>query len=243
MRRVLPKLNECLQALVKEKIIEKIEKAMDWINAFIITHKLNGSLRIYLDTKNLNNIKREYCLISTLDEITVKLAGAKVFSTLDETSGFYQIVLDKESADLRIFETPYRYKFFKLQYGIKLTPEVFQERFRQIFQDCKGCEIYIYIYNIISGKNKTEHDKRLKKILKTAKKNKVKFNLSKCQLGKSTIKYMEHIISADGIALDESKVLAIKELQTPKSKENVQRALGMLTYVNLYQISRMKRQH
>lgn len=38
---------------------------------------------------------------------------------------------------------------------------------------------------------------------------------------------MGHIISANGIALNESKILAIKELRTPKSKEDVQHALGM----------------
>lgn len=67
------------------------------MNALVITRKPNGSLRICLDPKNLNNnIKREYCLIPTLDEITAKLTGAKVFSTLDATSGFYQIVLDEK---------------------------------------------------------------------------------------------------------------------------------------------------
>ncbi|XP_077262576.1 uncharacterized protein LOC143897647 [Temnothorax americanus] len=43
---------------------------------------------------------------------------------------------------------------------------------------------------------------------------------------------MGHIISAEGVALDESKVTAIKELQTPKCKEDVQRVLGMLTYLS-----------
>lgn len=44
---------------------------------------------------------------------------------------------------------------------------------------------------------------------------------------------MGHIISADGVALDESQIVAIKELQ-PKSREDVQRALGMLTYVSTF---------
>ncbi|XP_024874073.1 uncharacterized protein LOC112456031, partial [Temnothorax curvispinosus] len=93
----------------------------------------------------------------------------------------------------------------------------------------EGCEQYIDDV-IVWGKNKAEHDERLRKVLETAKRNKVKFNLSKCQFGKSNVKYMGHIISAEGVALDESKVTAIKELQTPKCKEDVQRVLGMLTY-------------
>lgn len=104
---LMPKLKECLSELVKEKIIEKIEEPTDWVNALVIMQKPNGSLRICLDPKDLNNnIKREHCLIPTLEEITTKLTGAKIFSTLDATSGFYQITLDKESANLCTFGTP-----------------------------------------------------------------------------------------------------------------------------------------
>lgn len=232
---LLDKLKKCIEELVKDKIIEKVEKATDWVNALVITRKPNGSLRICLDPKDLNNnIKREQCLIPTLDEITAKLSEAKVFSTLDATSGFYQIVLDKESTDLCTFGTPFgRYKFLRLPYGIKSAPEVFQNRFKQIFENCEGCDIYIDDI-IVYGKNKIEHDERLRKVLKTAKKNNVKFNLKKCQFGKNSIKYMGHIISAEGITLDESKIIAIKELQTPKCKEDVQRVLGMLTYVSKF---------
>ncbi|XP_024891750.1 uncharacterized protein K02A2.6-like [Temnothorax curvispinosus] len=198
---LLPKLKECLDELVKLKIIEKVEEATDWVNPLVITRKPNGSLRICLDPKDLNNnIKREQ-LIKTLDEITAKLNGAKVFSTS-----------------------------LRMPYGLISAPEVFQEKFRQTFENCESCEQYIDDV-IVWGKNKAEHDERLRKVLETAKRNKVKFNLSKCQFGKSNVKYMGHIISAEGVALDESKVTAIKELQTPKCKEDVQHVLEMLTYV------------
>lgn len=45
---------------------------------------------------------------------------------------------------------------------------------------------------------------------------------------------MGHIISAKGVTVDENTIKAIKEMQTPKCKEDVQRALGMLTYVSKF---------
>lgn len=45
---------------------------------------------------------------------------------------------------------------------------------------------------------------------------------------------MGHIISAKGVTVDENTKKAIKEMQTPKCKEDVQRALGMLTYVSKF---------
>jgi len=58
-----------------------------------------------LSRKNLNNeIKRKYYQILNV-EIISKLAGIKYYSTLDATSGLYQIKLNEESSKLCTFET------------------------------------------------------------------------------------------------------------------------------------------
>ena len=232
---LLPKLKHSLVELEKQNIIKKVEEATDWVNALVITKKPNGSLRICLDPKDLNeNIQREQCLIPTIDEITSKMTGATIFSTLDATCGFYQVVLDEASSDLCVFGTPFgRYKFLRLPYGIKSAPEVFQQRFREVFRNCEGTEIYIDDL-IVWGKDQQEHDLRLKQVMETAKINNVKFNKEKCHFGKSSIKYMGHIISKEGVSPDESKIEAIKNLTIPTCKEDVQRVLGMLTYVSKF---------
>lgn len=120
-------LKENLDELEKSKIIEKVNGPSDWVNAMVLVRKPNGKLRICLDPKDLNKvIKREYCQIPTIEEITSQLAGASIFSTLDATQGFYQIPLDDSSANLCTFGTPFgRYRFLRLPYGVKSAPEVF----------------------------------------------------------------------------------------------------------------------
>lgn len=137
-------LKECLDELVKANIIKKVVGVSDWVNALVLVRKADGKLRICLDPKDLNNaIKREYCQIPTINEITSKMKGAKFFSTLDATNGFYHIALDENSTKLCTFGTPYgRYKFLRLPFGIKVAPEVFHERFKTIF-NVEGCEVYI----------------------------------------------------------------------------------------------------
>lgn len=232
---LLEPLKQSLEELKREKIIEKVEGPSDWVNALVLVRKPNGKLRICLDPKDLNNvIKREYCRIPTFEEVSSKLAGATIFSTLDATSGFYQIPLDDESSKLCTFGTPYgRYKFLRLPYGIKCAPEIFQERFKSIFDKIEGSDIYIDDL-IIWGRNKQEHDLRLKKVLDTARENNVKFNLNKCKFGQKEIKYMGHIINNKGISPDNSKIKAISEMPCPKNKQDIQRLLGMLTYVSRF---------
>ncbi|XP_024890884.1 uncharacterized protein K02A2.6-like [Temnothorax curvispinosus] len=228
------KLKESLDALEKQGIIEKVDYSTDWVNSLVIVRKPNGKLRICLDPQDLNKaIKREHCQIPTLEQITAELNGAKYFSTLDATNGFYQVQLDKESSDLCTFATPFgRYKFLRMPYGICSAPEVFQEKFKSIF-DTEGSKVYIDDV-IVWGKTKEEHDRRLVKVLQLAKENNVKFNLSKCKFGRTKIEYMGHIITDKGMYPNENKIRAIMEFQQPENKNDVQRLLGMLTYVSKF---------
>ena len=121
------KFKACLEKMDKEGIISKVDYPTEWVNPIVLVHKPDRTLRICLDTRNLNqNICREHYQLPTFEELTSKLAGAKVFSTLDAMSGFWQIPLDKESSDLCTFSTPFgRYKFLRLPFGITWAPEVF----------------------------------------------------------------------------------------------------------------------
>lgn len=133
-----------LEELINGKIIEKVEGLSEWVKALVLVKKPNGSLRICLDPKDINKvIKREYCPIPTLEQITSDMAGATIFSTLDATQGSYEIKLDKQSSDLCTFGTPFgRFKFLRLPCGLKPAPEVFQEKFQSIFKST-GAKVYI----------------------------------------------------------------------------------------------------
>jgi hypothetical protein len=134
-----------LGKLEKLKIIERVHGPSEWVHPLVIVKKDDDSLRICLDPLYLNKvIKREHCKLLTYEEITAKLGGAQIFSKLDASQAFYQIPLDESSSDLCTVGTPFeRYKFLRLPYGVKCAPEVFNERFRQIFDGIENIAIYI----------------------------------------------------------------------------------------------------
>ena len=72
-------------------------------------------------------IERERHVTPTMEEIIVKLNGAKVFSKLDLNQGYHQIEIQKESRPITTFSTHkglYRYK--RLNFGMASAAEVFQ---------------------------------------------------------------------------------------------------------------------
>ena len=136
-----PKLKKELKRMVELEIIEQVEKLTDWVNALVMVSKPNGDLRICLDPRHLNKaIKRQHYRLPTVEEIISEMAGACYFSKLDASSGFWQVKVHDESADLLTFGTRFgRYLFKRLSFGIDSASEVFQVEVASIIANLTGC--------------------------------------------------------------------------------------------------------
>ncbi|GBO23467.1 Transposon Ty3-I Gag-Pol polyprotein [Araneus ventricosus] len=228
-------LEKTLNELVQLGIVSPVNKPTEWVNSLVIVEKPNGKLRICLDPRNLNKaIKREHYVIPSVDEIISRLEGKQCFSVLDLKEGFWQVPLDKDSAELCTFNSPFgRYEFNRLPFGICSAPEVFQKKNQKLYGDIKGVEIY-FDDLIIAGKNKEEHDKILVEVLERAKENNIKFNPNKFQFRIEEVKYMGLLVSKDGIKADPSHVRAIKEIEKSTSKNDIKRLLGMVNFLSKF---------
>ena len=112
------------------------------------------------------------------------MSGAKYFSKLDASSGYWQIKVDRESSNLLTFGTTIgRFCFKRLPYGIHSASEVFQKTVSSIISDIQGSansqdDIVIW------GKTLEEHDNRLRKVLLKVRESGLKLNKNKCQFRK-----------------------------------------------------------
>ena len=161
--------------------------------------KPNGNVRICIDLTKLNDsIKRENFQMPTTDELLAQLEGATVFRKLDCNKGFHQIPLDEKSQELTTFTTPFgRFCYKRLHFGIWPGPEVFHREMTYIVADIPGviCDIDGIL---ISGKDKEEHNQRLRKVLERLTEAGATLN-EKCVFSASSVKFLGHINSAEGI--------------------------------------------
>ena len=97
------------------------------MSSLVVVEKPNGKVRLCLDPRDLNKaIQREHYPMQTVEEVVTELSGAKVFSVLDATSGFWHIKLDEKSSELLTFNTPFgRYQYLRMPFGINSAPEIF----------------------------------------------------------------------------------------------------------------------
>ena len=86
-------------------------------------------LRICIDYLKLNDItKTDPYPIPLIHETLDKLGGAKYFSSLDLTSGYWQIEMDPEAQQKTAFTVPGkgRYKINRIPFLLKNVPATFQ---------------------------------------------------------------------------------------------------------------------
>lgn len=87
---------------------------------------------------------------------------------------------------------------------------------------------------LVYGKDQKEHDTRMEQVLRRLKEADMRLNWDKCQIRKSRVKYLGHLLLAEGVAPDADKMRAIQEMRCPDSVADIQRFLGMATYLGKF---------
>ncbi|XP_020556682.2 uncharacterized protein K02A2.6 [Oryzias latipes] len=226
------KLKDELARMEKLEVIKKIDEPTEWVSSLVVIQKKTGALRTCLDPRDLNKaIRREHFKLPTREEIMARFAGAKWFSKLDASSGFWQLRLDEESSKLCTFNTPEgRYRFLRLPYGIRSAPEVYHKTIHMIYEHIPGVETMMDDI-IVWGTTREEHDKRLRQVLDKTREVNLKLNKDKCEFGVKTLTFVGDVVSEQGVKPDPKKTSAINSMERPTNKDEVRRFLGMVTYL------------
>ncbi|KAJ9527894.1 hypothetical protein QJQ45_005531 [Haematococcus lacustris] len=203
----------------------------------LFVQKKSGELRMCIDYRQLNKITiRDQYPLPRIDDLFDQLAGKTVFSSLDLQAGYHQIRIPAEDVPKTAFRTPMgHYQFKVLCFGLTNAPATFQrvmnEAFAEVINDCA----LVYLDDIlVMSKDSEEHLVHLRRVFDLLRKNKFYAKLSKCEFMQRTLKFLGHIISAQGISVDPCKVTAISEWPVPTSLKTLQSFLGAANYVRKF---------
>ncbi|KAF8087919.1 hypothetical protein N665_0561s0002 [Sinapis alba] len=80
------------------------------------------------------------------------------------------------------------------------------------------------------NRTKEDHERHLRAVLARLREQKLFVKLSKCSFWQKIIGFLGHIVSADGVSVDQEKIKCIREWPQPKSVTEIRSLLGLAGY-------------
>ena len=204
----------------------------DWCSSLTYAMKTDGSLRVCLDPQKLNRaLKRCAHKIPTIEEITPAFARARFFTKLDAKAGYWSVKLAPESQILTTFRSPLgKFCFQRLPFGLSVSQDLFQKHMDQIIARCEGV-VGISDDLVVFGETEEQHDRRLLHFFRIAREEGLMLNSKKCVIKTNQITFFGRLYTDRGVFPDPKKVDDVVQMPVPNNKQDLQRFLGMATYL------------
>uniref|UniRef100_A0A3B3QDK9 Gypsy retrotransposon integrase-like protein 1 n=1 Tax=Paramormyrops kingsleyae TaxID=1676925 RepID=A0A3B3QDK9_9TELE len=220
-----------LKDLLEAGIIS--ESRSPYASPIVVVRKKNGNIRMCVDYRTLNRrtIPDQYT-VPRIEDALACLTGSQWFSVLDLRSGYYQIPMNKADKEKTAFISPVGfYQFERMPQGIMGAPATFQRIMEKTLGDMNLLEVLVYLDDlIVFGRTLEEHEERLLKVLDRLKDEGLKLSVDKCQFCCTSVNYVGHIVSKDGVATDPAKVDAVRSWPRPESITALRSFLGFCGY-------------
>lgn len=227
----LAELRKQLDELLSKGFIQP--SASPWGSPILFVKKKDGSMRLCVDYRALNKltIKNRYPL-PRIDDLLDRLHGAKYFSKLDLASGYWQIPVKPDDVPKTAFRSRYgHYEFTVMPFGLCNAPATFQRMMNDVFRDCLDKFVLVYLDDVlIFSKTAEEHERHVRQVLELLRKHKLYAKLKKCEFGRTSIEFLGHVVSGEGISVDQRKIDAVKAWPVPKTLHDLRSFLGLASY-------------
>jgi hypothetical protein len=204
-----------------------------WTSPMVMVRKKDGSWRLCVDFRRLNKVtKKDAYSLPRIDEIFDMIGTARVFSTLDAQSGYWQVAMHPDHIEKTAFATPWgNYEYVVMPFGLCNAPATYQRLMDNLLRPMIGKFVANYVDDTLVYSNSwQEHLQHLEQVFRRFRESGLRLNLTKCHFGHEEISLLGHIITKDGIRVDPDKISKVQGIPAPTNVKEVRAFLGLAGY-------------
>ena len=205
-----------------------------WNSPMFCVPKKDGKLRLVQDFRGLNQVSQpdKYSMKDVTECIgELGRAGSTLFSTLDLTSGFWQMGLESSSRRYTAFTVPGmgQFEWVRSPMGLLGCPASFQ-RLVELAMDGIS-NLIIYIDDLLVHTDTHErHLATLRQMFQRLRRHNLKVNLNKCVFGAKEVAYLGFRLTPNGVKPGFDKLKAIRDTAPPSTVKQVRGFLGLCNF-------------
>ena len=196
--------------------------------------KKNGGVRLVQDFRALNaqTMEDKYSMKDVSECINeIGRSGSTIFTTIDLTAGFWQMLLEPKSRPYTAFTVPGQGQFHWVcsPMGLQGMPSSFQRLIETVVHGIP--QVIAYIDDLLVHSD--THDRHLEildLLLQRLVEHRIKINLEKCEFGSKRVAYLGFQLTEDGIVPGEDKLKAVGQAPPPSNVKEIRQFLGLCNF-------------
>lgn len=152
-----------------------------------------------------------------VDDMLDELHGSTFFTKLDPHSRISPSTDAPSDIPKPAFRTHNgHYKYLVMPFGLCNAPSTFQALMNDIFRPFMRRSVLVLFDDILIYSPTWEtHLQHVREVLGLIRKHQLLVKFKKCDFGKQELEYLGHIITHQGVKVDNSKIKAMKDFPVP----------------------------
>lgn len=222
-----------LEKMLKLNIIR--ESSSPWSSPILLVPKADGKYRFCVDFRRLNErTKKDRTPMPRIDDIFAEIGEARVFTSLDLLSGFWQVPLTSRAQEYTAFSVGNRhFEFVKTPFGLTGAPATFARLMQKILGGMPNTVVFGDDVLIFSS-SEEQHLEHVRAVLQRLRQAGLVLNAKKCHFCEKEVQFLGHKVTEGSIAPQMEKVDCIRRFPCPKSKKQLQSFIGLSGFYRRY---------
>ena len=236
--RQSPQMQQAMEKLLDEMLAANIIQPSDspWSSPCLLIKKSGSEeYRFVNDLRAVNKVTKPiFWPLPTMEDVLdlVSTKNPRLFSSIDMKSAYFQCFIDEESRPKTAFTVGGRhFEYCRMTMGLCNSAQTWQRLLTKVLSDMLFKSAIVYLDDILLlSRDFSEHYNHLSMLFRKFRDANLRMNGKKCNFARDEVKYIGHILSAEGVRIDPSKTDVISSWPRPKTPKQIRSFLGMTNY-------------